>query len=137
MSGIRPPIIVAGGRDVTPFGPAAEAGPYAEPADVTEAAFRSFDAEGRSLRIEIDGSRVSIGAAENRPANAGELEELLRGFLERVAEPAEAGRDLPRLVAACDRCKVDTSLSLRAALLGFFHNLWRSLLGRELRRRGR
>ena len=138
MSVIRFPIIIAEGWDVTLFDPAAEAESYLEPVDVAGAIFRGYDAEGRALEVETDGSGVSIRAAENWPVgHAGELEELLGGFLGRVGEPAESGCDLACLVAACDRHKVESPDSFRAILSGLFDDLWRSFRGLELRGGGR
>ncbi len=137
MSVVGPPIVVAEGRDVTLFGSTAEAESYPEPVDVAEATFRGYDAEGRSPKIETDGSRASIRATGGLPGHAGEPEELLRGFLERAGEPADSGCDLPHPVAARDRYKVETAGSFHAAPSRLFDDPWRSFRGRELRRKGR
>lgn len=108
-----------------------------EPWDVADGDSRCYDAEGRLLKIEPDGSGVRVRAAEESPGHAGELEDLLRGFLERVGEPADPGCDLACLVTACDKYRVETPANFRAVLVGLFGDLWRSVRGREQRRRGR
>lgn len=134
MNLIEPPIIVGEYWDVTLFVSVAEAESYLEPWDVTDETFRCYDAEGRLLEIEPDGSGVRIRAAEESPGHAGELEDLLRGFLERVGESVDPGCDLSCLVAACDRHRVEMPGSFRTVLFGLFNDLWRSVRGRELRR---
>ncbi len=138
MSVVEPPIIVAEDRAVALFDPAAEAESYLKPVDVTKGIYRGYDAMGRLLKIETDGSGARIpGTTGSAPEHAGELEELLRGFLKRVSEPARPGCDLlPGLVAACGRYKVETSDGFRAALFGLSGDLWRSVRGLRLRRRG-
>lgn len=85
------------------------------------------------LEIEPDGSGVRIRAAEAASGHAGELEDLLRGFLERVGEPVAPGCALSCFVAACDKYGVEAPGSFRAVLVRLFDDLWRSARGRELR----
>ena len=91
---------------------------------------------GRLLKIETDGSGARIRTAGSAPGHTGELEELLRSFLGRVGELTDLGCDLPGLVADCGRYKVETSDGFRAAVFGLSDDLWRSVRGRGLRRRG-
>ena len=63
MNGVVP-LVVAEKWDVTLFGPVAEVEAYLEPVDVADAVFRDYDAEGRLLGIETDGSRVYVRALE-------------------------------------------------------------------------
>lgn len=81
---------------------------------------------------------MSIRAAEEAPDHARELGVVLRAFLRRVGEPAEAdaGCDLPCLVAACDGYKVQTPESFRAVLFEFFDDLARAARGQRPRRGG-
>lgn len=134
MSCIDSPIIVAEGRDVALFVSVAEAESYLEPIDAADGIYRGYDAEGRLLKVEPDGSGVRVRAAEGSPGHVGELGDLLRGFLERVGEPVDPGCDLWGLVAACDEYGVETPANFRAVLFGSLDDLRRSVCGRELRR---
>ena len=104
--------------------------------DVKEGHYRGYNTTGRLLKIETDGSGVRTYAAGSAPGHTGELEELLRDFLGRVGELTDLGCDLPGFVAACDRYNVETPDGFRAALFGLSGDLWRSVRGQGLRRRG-
>lgn len=86
------------------------------------------------MRIETDGVRVRIRIAEEEPIYLGELEDLMRGFLEQVEKPIGADCDLRCPVAACAVYTMREPESFRAVLALFFEDLLRTLIGQRLRR---
>ena len=137
MSDLSTPIVVAEGWDIILFKTVADAESYLEPIDVINGIFDGYDAEGRLLKFETNVNEVRIYAAEEEPAHSGELERLLRGFLNQIEDPTGANFDcdLPCLVAACDRFVYESPQNFRVVLLQFFRDFFRGLLGRDFSRR--
>ncbi|HEV8044371.1 MAG TPA: hypothetical protein VGP38_04265, partial [Rubrobacter sp.] len=94
MNAVAAPVVIVEGWDVSLFESVAEAESYLEPVDVSDGVYFGFGAEGRLSRIETDGVRVRIRTAEKEPIHVEELEDLLRGFLERVEKLVGSDCDL-------------------------------------------
>ena len=120
MSGIGARIVVAEGP-VALFVSVAEF--CLEPVDVAGGVYRDHDDKGRLPNLGTGGDGARVRAAEESPVYAGEA--------------ADPGWDLACLVAACDKHWVETPGSFRTELFELFDDLWRSISGRKLRRRGR
>jgi hypothetical protein len=134
LNAVAAPVVIVEGWDVSLFESVAEAESYLEPVDVSDGVYFGFDAEGRLSRIETDGVRVRIRTAEKEPIHVEELEDLLRGFLERVEKLVGSDCDLRCPVAACAVYTMREPESFRAVLALFFEDLLRTLIGQRLRR---
>ena len=75
------PIIINESGDITLYTSVADAEINLEPIDVKDCIYSGYDAEGRLLKIELIGNKVSIKIAESKPSQKRELEELLRRAL--------------------------------------------------------
>ena len=73
-----------------------------EPIDVSDGVCLGFDARGRRLEIQTDGTSILIGARESEPTHEGDLRNLLKKVLE-LSNDREASQhdDLDILVRAC------------------------------------
>ena len=105
MSNLIPPVFIVDGEDVGVFASLEEALLQLEPRDVTNQEYTGYDSEGRLLRLETDGERVSAYLAEDEPIHALQLETALRCFLRAMNEPSanDPKCDLSCLVAASRR----------------------------------
>jgi hypothetical protein len=99
------PIFVVDDLDVFVYGSLSEAEADIEPLDVQPGGFRTYDSEGKLIKLEVKGSRVVASLAGDQPAHTGELEIALRSFLKAKNEPVAKNPacDLKCLVDACRR----------------------------------
>lgn len=97
------PIFIIDGLDVGIFASLADVLLHLEPIDVKNGGFVAYDAEGRLIRLTMDGSHISASLAEDQPNHAAELETSLREYLQAVNEPIanDPTCDLNCLVNAC------------------------------------
>ena len=100
-----PPIFVIDGLDVGVFKSIEEAVLQLEPLDVDRGEYSAYDAQGRLLKLVVDGARVTAQLAESEASHARELSALLREFLEAMGELNETDPecDLRYLVDASRR----------------------------------
>lgn len=120
MSGIGARIVVAEGP-VALFVSVAES--CLEPVDVAGGVYRDHDDKGRLPNLGAGGGGARVRAAEESSVYAGEA--------------ADPGWNFACLVAACDKHRVEAPANSRAVSFGLYDDLWRSISGRKLRRRGR
>ena len=83
------------------------------------------------MRMETEDTWVGIGVAEDEPVNSGEVEDLLRGLLERVDKPVDSDCGLPCLVVTCKVHILREPGGFRAVLKLFFDDLFCTLSGRR------
>jgi hypothetical protein len=97
-----PPVFVIDGLDVGVFKSIEDAVLQLEPVDVNRGEYSAYDGEGRSLRLAVDGSKVTAHLAEAKASHADELSVALREFLKAMGEKTadDPGCDLPCLVEA-------------------------------------
>lgn len=117
-----PPIFVIEDRDVGVYESVQEVQLHLEPVFIAENV--AYDAQGRLLRLETDGRRVTVSLAEHEPTHASELEGAIREFLKWMKEPMadDPTCDLPCLVEAC-RKFIYKPLSAKEALMGAWKKL--------------
>jgi hypothetical protein len=98
-----PPIFVIEGRDVTIFESLEDAQLQVEPIDVLEGVYVAYDAEGRILRMVVEGDQVKVRLGEDEPTHAEELSRILKDYLKELGELTneESTHELSRLVEAC------------------------------------
>jgi hypothetical protein len=96
----KPPIFAVDGLDVAVYATTQDAFLHLEPSDVEDGSERIYDAEGRLVLIETDGTKITGGSCADEPSHADELTLALRGFLAMMNEPQadDPTCDLPCLV---------------------------------------
>jgi hypothetical protein len=99
------PIFLVDDPDVFVYTSLSDAEADIEPLDVQPEGFRTYDSEGKLIRLEVKGSRVLASLAEDQPTHAGDLEIALRNFLEANNDPIAKNPtcDLKCLVNSCRR----------------------------------
>lgn len=104
-----PPIfvIVSGGEDVSAFDTVVQAAGDMEPPEVTEGAYRVFDANGHEAELGIDEWDVIIKRWDDEPA-PGQLRDLLLEYLATSGHRQEVDADLSDVVAAAERIAIET-----------------------------
>jgi hypothetical protein len=120
MADVIAPIFIVDDLDVVVYESLDEAEADIEPHDVQPGGFRTYDSEGRLIKLEVKGSRVVASLAEDQPTHAEELEFALRNFFDAKNDPIAKNPtcDLKCLVNACRRFTSVTptvSEALRAA----------------------
>lgn len=98
-----PPIFLVEDLDVGIFISLEDAELQLEPFVVQQGRDVAYDAQGRPLRLETDGSRVRISLVHDEPTHAGDLTAILRQYLKEKNEPLadDPTCDLSSLVEAC------------------------------------
>jgi hypothetical protein len=99
------PIFLVDDPDVFVYTSLNEAEADIEPLDVQPGGFRTYDSEGKLIRLEVKGSRVLASLAEDQPTHAGDLEIAPRNFLEANNDSIAKNPtcDLKCLVNSCRR----------------------------------
>ncbi len=88
---MQPPIIVNDNGDVLFFRTVALAERYIEPWLLEE--LTAYDSQGRELNVKPNGFITSFEALETEPNHSRELEELIAGYLLKVAGRFELSKD--------------------------------------------
>ena len=84
MNNPKPPVFVIDGLDVGVFKSVEDAVLQLEPIDVNRGEYSAYDAEGRLLRLAVDGAKITAHLAETEPSHVDELSAALRGFLKAM-----------------------------------------------------
>lgn len=101
-SKLTPPIFVIDGLDVGVFKSIEDAVLQLEPVDVNRGDYAAYDAEGRLLRLAVDGLKVTAHPVESEASHAKELSVALSEFLRAmgVMTDDDSEYDLRELVEA-------------------------------------
>ena len=80
MNNPKPPVFVIDGLDVGVFKSVEDAVLQLEPIDVNRGEYSAYDAEGRLLRLAVDGAKVTAHLAETEPPTSTSFLPRLEGF---------------------------------------------------------
>ncbi len=94
------PIVIAEGWDLKLYSSQEDAELDLEPVDVEAGLYIGYDSQGRLLKLETRDSAVVLSAAESSPTHQTQLEELLRGALQRTGHNLQGTDSLESLVEA-------------------------------------
>jgi len=95
---VKAPVVVAEGSEVTVYRSVAEAERCVGPRDAVSGRVRAWDADGRTLRFDIDDAlcldlaHVSLSAPPDAPRDLDGLREVLRTLL--ITEESDPRRDV-------------------------------------------
>ena len=113
MHKFKYPLIVIEGLDVMLFDSKEDLIMELEGIDVAENSYKSFDAEGREIRLRAIGAkrgriivhigRVEIDSIEEEPTHHEELYSLLTSFLHAIGKEINNSMTLSELVDACEK----------------------------------
>jgi len=113
MRNFKYPMIVIEGLDVILFDSKEDLIMGLEGIDVAENIYKSFDAEGREIRLRAVGAkrglfivnigRVEIDSIEEEPTHHEELYSLLTSFLHAIGKEINNSMMLSELVDACKK----------------------------------
>lgn len=100
---VTPPIFIVDGLDVGIFESLRDVELHLEPIGANNQTREIYDAEGRLIRVDVKGNRVTAVVEEANPTHARELEAALRAFLGEMNEPlaSDPECDLTCLIRAC------------------------------------
>lgn len=117
---INPPIIVAEGWDLKLYGSIQDAELDLEPVDVEAGLYVGYDSRGCLLKLETRDSAVVLSAAEPSPTHQEQLEDLLRGALQRTGQDPGKANGLEGLVEAAQVFAFEPPRSNAEVFKGFF-----------------
>ena len=87
MTEITLPIFVVEGKDIMVLKSITDLRRHIEIVDIENNVYTTFDARGRSLKLDVEKGKIILVPCESTPMHAEQLETILSKYLRAIGDP--------------------------------------------------